>query len=353
MKIAILGDLHIGVSHDDSWIQKKQLQAFESIIPKLKEEGITTIIQTGDWFDSRPGISQITIRFINEKLMPLLKDFEIYTIVGNHDMHYREEIQPNSPEEILSRFENVTIYSKPTTVKFGSKSFDMIPWICNSNKDEVLSYIAQSESDYCIGHFELQGYPYYTGIEAQTGYNDNILSRYEKVYSGHFHCQSEKNNVQYVGTPYTLTLGDANDYRGAWIIDTEDPNFLKFILNPYMNHVKLYFDADTFEFDDIETYRDKSVNMIVQNRYSEKRAINFSIVCERLGMVVHSLKLTDINDINIDDGDSIEDENLQNGSDTKEFFISYIKESDAPEDVIDNTINMFTAVYSEAMADGE
>lgn len=351
MKLAIIGDLHLGISHDDHWIQKKQLQTFDTIIPRLKSEGVDTIIQTGDWFDNRAGISQVTIKFINEKIMPLLKDFKIYTIVGNHDMHYREEIIPNSPEEILSRFDNVKIFSKPETVKFGSKKFDFIPWICNGNREEILRYIAETGSDYCIGHFELQGYPYYSGIESQSGYNANILNKYEKVYSGHFHCQSEKNNVQYVGTPYTLTLGDANDHRGVWIIDTEDPTYLNFIINPNMNHVKLYFDADTFKFDDIESYRDKAVNIIVKKRYSEKRAINFSIVCERLALVVHSLKLTDINDISIDDNDtSIDDENLKNGTDTKDFFISYIKDSNVPEDVIDNTINMFKAVYSEAMA---
>ena len=59
-----------------------------------------------------------------------------------------------------------------------------------------------------LGHLELDGYQVMRGINYQGGMNAKLFERFEKVYSGHFHCRQEKDNIYYMGTQYQITFAD-------------------------------------------------------------------------------------------------------------------------------------------------
>ncbi|AIA65040.1 putative recombination endonuclease subunit [Cronobacter phage S13] len=260
--IAILGDLHFGVKNDDPWMENVIRGFFTHFVAECKKQNIRTCVQTGDWFDVRKGISHRTMEFIREDILPMLeKQFDkIYVTVGNHDMHYKNKITPNSPRELLAKYPYFEIIDSPKTVVFDGISFDLIPWMCKENEKEIKSFIDNTVSKYNVGHWELDGFYFYRGMKS-AGDNPEFLHKYKKVFCGHFHTQSEGGNIHYVGTPYTITLGDANDPRGFWVFNPADES-MTFNKNPLTYHVRLYYDEATWDRKP-ETFKDRVVKIIV------------------------------------------------------------------------------------------
>lgn len=262
MKLILLGDLHVGASGDDALIQKIQIDLLEQMCDYAKANGIKTMIQSGDWFDIRVGPTQNTLNLQREKIHPLLADAfdDVYAIVGNHDSHYKNTIHPNTPVEVLTdKLYHVIQY--PTTVAFGSTQWDLIPWMCKDNRDDILEFIKNSSSEYNVGHWELDGYEFYAGIKS-SGEDAEFLSDYKKVYSGHYHTSSERGNVLYIGTPYTLTMGDANETRGFWVFDTETET-AEFVANKNCWHYSIRYN-DEFDPSIIDRVAGKFVRMLIE-----------------------------------------------------------------------------------------
>lgn len=290
MKIALLGDLHIGVKNDDKWIEDNIYQSLKWFTDECKSNGVTHCIQAGDFFDVRKGISQRTLNFVREKIVPLFNStFEqTYVLVGNHDLHFKNEITPNSCTEVLGHVDKFTVVEKPTTVNIGGSNIDIIPWMCKSNQTEILEFIKNSYSDYCVSHWELNGFFYYKGVKSH-GLEPDFLDKYKSVWSGHFHTISNSGNVQYLGTPYTITLGDAGDSRGYWLHDTDDSS-TTFCPNPITYHYKAYFDADTWKYsvnDLKKLFTDKVVKLIIEKSHSETNKIKIDKVLDDFEQICH------------------------------------------------------------------
>lgn len=318
MKILMMGDLHTGVGNDDPWMHEIIFESFKKAVDFSKENNITTWIQTGDWFDVRKAITHATMEFNRTKLIPLLEEAGIkcFLTVGNHDMHKRNKIQPNSPREILSQYDCIHVVDVPESHDFDGVSFDLIPWMCDDNKTQILDFIKNSFSEYCVGHWELSGYYFYKGLKSE-GYSAEFLKKYREVFSGHFHTISDGGNVTYLGTPYTLTAGDENDPRGFWVFDTETHN-KQFIPNDKTYHVRLSYPSD--EKIDLEKYRNLSVRLIatVADNGLTKLESELEEIVHKL-KVVHNLESTTSNETGVIEVKStiqmiyeyLEDQNLE------------------------------------------
>ncbi|WNL62896.1 hypothetical protein [Citrobacter phage Ci1] len=270
--IAILGDLHFGVKGDDSWMENVIREFFAHFVAECEKKNIRTCIQTGDWFDVRKGISHRTMEFIREDILPMLeKQFDkVYVVVGNHDAHYKNTLFPNSPRELLAKYPYFDIVDSPKTVNFDGINFDLIPWMCKENEKEIKQFIDNTVSPYNVGHWELDGFYFYRGMKS-AGDNPEFLHKYKKVFCGHFHTQSEGGNIHYVGTPYTITLGDANDPRGFWIFDTKDES-MTFMKNPLTYHVRLYYDEKEWKHKP-ETFAGRVVKIVVTKSGKKLEAV--------------------------------------------------------------------------------
>lgn len=264
-KIAILGDLHIAIKNASPVFFKHQKKFFDFFFDYLETKNIDTVFQLGDLFDNRKACNIRALKAAKEMIFDPMRDKKIrfHALVGNHDSTFRDNIHVNTPELVLREYENITIYSSPTTVTFENTTIDIIPWMCSDNTTSCINLISSSKSDLCLGHFELMSFDMYRGFTCTEGLSSDIFEKYEMVFSGHFHTKSQRDNIIYVGTPYELTWQDFNDQKGFFIFDTET-RAIEFIANPDIIFVRIEYDADTtYQKFNIE---DKFVKVVVLSK---------------------------------------------------------------------------------------
>lgn len=340
MKVIILGDTHFGVKQADSFIESYQQKFFDKILfPYIKKHNVQHIIQTGDWFDSRRAIRHSTMQFIRDKIIPKTKGQNWYVLVGNHDMGTKESIYPNACTELLSHYDNFQIISEPTILKINGVEIDCIPWICKENKKQVSDFIRSSTRLLCVGHFELSGFYYYKGIKAEEGHSKKFLDSYAKVWSGHYHTISSSDNIQYVGAPYQLTFGDADDQKGFFVYDTET-NETEFVPNTINLFTKIYYDFETFNHKNLKRYKNMHVKLIVKNR---GEAAAFDLFLEELLKNSLSLEI-------IDNFENPEESQLGiDISDTLTIIHNYVDELNEDDNNKTKIKNIISSLYREAV----
>lgn len=267
-KYLMIGDTHAGLRQDNPWNEENLYNVFVQIVEHCKANGITEAFHAGDFFDVRKATTQTTMKFIRERIVPLLEEagLHIYVLVGNHDCQFKDKIRPNSPREILDQYDCFTVVDEPMTVNLDTyplQSIDLIPWICQENTQQIFDFIKKSKSQYCLGHFELSGYYFYKNSKADHGLEPDFLKKYDIVYSGHYHHANEGANVFYIGTPLTMSANDEDETRGFYELSYGDgKRELTFIANPVCHHRRITY-PDQKDVD-VADYKNCSVRLIVR-----------------------------------------------------------------------------------------
>ena len=227
--IAILGDAHAGTGDGSQLIMRHQLKFLTNeFIPYLVDNGIDTVIQTGDIFDVRRNTNTDVLHRWKVEFFDVLKQYNIKLIVyvGNHDMYYKNRISPNTVVEHLSSYPNVTIIDKPTELVVDGTSMLFVPWICEENEADCHNAIKNSTSDICFGHFEIKGARMESSI-CEEGLAISEFKHFKHCISGHFHIEGRYENVRYVGTPYEMSWNDYGVRKGFWTLDGNDMSFIE------------------------------------------------------------------------------------------------------------------------------
>jgi len=260
-------------------------------------------------------------------------NIQLYTILGNHDIAYKNSLKVNSPSLLLKEYDNITIIDKPTVIE----DILCIPWICQENEQECLEAIKNSNNHICFGHFELANFSMYKGIENKEGLDSKIFSNFEYVWSGHFHHKSNKGNIHYVGTPYELTYHDVNDPRGFYIFDFTTRK-LEFIENPYkMFHIIEY--SDDICFSQLEQYQNSYIKLYVKDRTDE-----FEVFLDHLNKV-NPIKLTIIEEPKDLSSEESEVNDLESTQEIITKYIDGIKHKDVDSDRLKKEM---LSLYEEA-----
>jgi DNA repair exonuclease SbcCD nuclease subunit len=118
-----------------------------------------------------------------------------------------------------------------------------------------------------MGHFEIAGFEMYRGHPCEGGLQSDTFTRFDTVFSGHYHHRSTKGNISYLGTPYELTWQDYGDTKGFHIFDTVTRE-LAFIMNPYSMFVRLEYNDKGVEPIDLDAYalKDTYLKLVVVNK---------------------------------------------------------------------------------------
>ena len=347
MKIAILGDVHIGVRGDSLAFHELNSKFYKEVFfPYLVQHGITAVFQLGDLFDRRKYISFQSLALSRKYFFDefVRHDIKLHVLLGNHDITFKNTLEVNSPELLLKDYNNsVFIYNEPASWQ----GIDIIPWICRDNEQDIREFIYESKNQLCFGHFELQGFEMDRGNICHDGMDPSILSKYDLVFSGHFHHKSTQGNITYVGTPTEMTWSDYNDERGFHIFDTETRE-LTFIENPYRMFYKIKYNDDNLFYDDIvnddySKYTGKYVKIVVEKR-------NNSFLFDTL---IDSLNKTNPTDVSIvEDFSEIDIENsdlvVDEAQDTLSILNSYVDSLTLPVES-GKIKEILRDVYTEAL----
>ena len=349
-KVCILGDTHHGMRSDSIHFHNLYSDFYtQTLFPFLREHKIDRIIQLGDLFDRRKFVNFQSL-FLSKRYFfePINNEFKMYTLIGNHDAAYKNTIDVNSPTLLLGEYPNIKVFDKATTWQLFGVDVDFIPWICKDNEDEINTFIKNSKSKVCFGHFELAGFEMDRGNVCLEGMDRSILSKYDLVLSGHFHHKSSDGQIVYVGSPGEMTWADYGDKRGFHILDLNDLS-LEFYENPHKMFHKIIYDdtqetIESIQEKEFDHYKDKMVKVIVTNKTNPYM---FDIFFDKLYQST-PLDVSIVEDF-IDYSEISEDDVVDEAEDTMTILDKYI---DGLETSLDSMKlkNLMREIYNEAQS---
>ena len=269
MKVAIITDQHFGARKNSKLFHDYFLEFYENtFFPTLEKEGITTVIDMGDTFDSRKGIDFGALTWAKDNYYDRLKDMGItvHTIVGNHTAYYKNTNDINAVDLLLREYDNVKIYSETTPIEVGGLSILLVPWINKENEEKSVAMIKKSQSPVCMGHLELNGFRATPGHMMEHGMDWEIFKKFNKTFSGHYHCRSNQDNIYYLGNPYEMFWNDVDDEnRGFHLFDTDTLEHTP-VNNPYRLHKIIFYNDQDYQLFDARELENKIVKVVVRNK---------------------------------------------------------------------------------------
>jgi len=339
-KVLLITDQHFGI-RNDSLVFASYYKKFygEVVIPFIKSFNIKNVICLGDTFDRRKSINFNSLDLAKEMWFDPLQELgvKLTMLVGNHDIYYKNTVRVNAPKLLLQGYDNISIVDEPGDVNVAGLDIFMTPWICDENRASVLSKSETTAAKICMGHFEFNGFEAHPGHIMNHGIDHKDFVKFDRVFSGHYHSRSARDNVQYLGNPYQLFWNDYDSRRGFTIFDTETFE-TQFYRNPFKMFNKVYYtdDIDTSEFGQ---YEGKYVKLIVDKREDQTK---FDKTVKALYDVgVADLKI--IEDLSIDlENDSLELET----EDTLTLLEQYVDETDYSDKL--NIKKILKSLYTEA-----
>ena len=307
MKIAIVTDTHWAARKSSKHLHDYFELFYNNVFfPTLEEHEIKTVIHMGDAFDNRKSIDFWGLNWTKKIVLEPLRKYEVHMLVGNHDIFLRNSTEINSPELLLQDYSNIKTYSSPTNTKIGGIDMTLIPWICSDNYDETLKVIQKSNAKIAMGHLELRGF--YVNkhlVMDDHGMDSTIFSKFEKVFSGHYHTRSDNGKIFYLGNPYEMYWSDVNDTRGFHIFDTETLIHTP-VNNPYKLFYNIYYDDTPYQTFDASKYSNKIVKVIVRKKSKPKSFEKFIDNLYKIG--VQDLKIVENFEIKENDDFVVEEE---------------------------------------------
>ena len=134
MKVAIITDQHFGCRKNSKVFHDYFLKFYNDVFfPTIEKEGITTVIDMGDTFDSRKGIDFAALAWSKVNYFDRLEQLgcTVHTIVGNHTAYYKNTNEVNAIDLLLREYDNIHIYSEATEIKVDKLDILLVPWINN------------------------------------------------------------------------------------------------------------------------------------------------------------------------------------------------------------------------------
>lgn len=280
MKVAVITDQHFGARKGNQNLHEYFKKFYDTVFfPTLKKEGIDTVIDMGDTFDTRKGIDFWSLNWAKENYFNILRDMGItvHTIVGNHTAYYKDTNDINSVDLLLREYDNIVVYGSPTETSIGGLDMFFIPWINDENRSETMGLIDSTKAKVAFGHLEMRGFFANKMYICEHGEDKTNYSKFEKVFSGHYHHRNFQDNIYYLGNPYEIYWHDVEETRGFHIFDTEtlehtpvnNPHRLFYIV-PYEDTPHQTFNAEPYENKIVKVVVNKKTNLAKFERFIDK-----------------------------------------------------------------------------------
>ena len=307
MKLAIITDQHFGARKGAYYIHKYFKKFYDNIFfPYLEKNKIDTVVDMGDTFDNRRNIDLATLEWSKKNYYDRLRSMgiKVHTIVGNHTAYYKDTNEINTVELLLKEYDNVEVYSEPTTINIGGLDILMLPWINEENKLQTLEMMDTTPADVIMGHLELNGFVATRGHMMEHGMDTKIFDKFYRVYSGHYHTRSDNGKIYYLGNPYEMFWNDVLDTRGFHIFDTKTIEH-KPVNNPYRLFYNIYYEDTNYKLFDTRDFKDKIVKVVVKKKTDQKQFEKFIDKLYNSGIqdlkIIENFVLTESSDFEVEE----------------------------------------------------
>lgn len=200
----------------------------------LKAESLNIpLVIAGDLNDTKA----IIRAEVANRLITLIKNtyIKVYIIVGNHDL-----VHEKGKENGLNYLEQYADIINTLTYVDGI-GYLLAYQSDKEDVERVLSSIPKGSQ--IIMHQGVLGAHMGDYIVDRSSIDTDKLKDY-KVISGHYHRHQTIGTVTYIGSPYTITFGEANDGPKGFLVLNDDGTFDREILS-LRKHIKLEVDVDT------------------------------------------------------------------------------------------------------------
>ena len=340
MRLAIITDTHYGARKGSKNLHDYFELFYKNVFfPSLEAEGIDTIIHMGDVFDGRKSIDYYSLEWAKRVVFEPMKKYKVYAITGNHDCYYKNTNIINSPELLLTSYDNWEIYSSAVDINIDGLDILLLPWISVDNHDETIEVIKKSKSKIAMGHLELNGFKATRGHLMEDGMDVSLFDKFEQVYSGHFHTRSTDGKIFYLGNPYEMFWNDVNDPRGFHLFDTDTKEKVA-VNNPYKLFYNIYYEDTNHKLFNTTEYKNKIVKVIVRKKSNPKEFQKF----------IDKLYRSEVQDLKIVENFAIvenEDFDVEEDENTISILNRYIDEAEIE---FDKGIvkNIFRDLYRQA-----
>lgn len=205
-------------------------KAFRTAIDKAAELGVP-LIDCGDLTNDKAIIrAEVANRLLKTMDYAFNKQVFVYLLVGNHSL-----VNEKGKEHALNFLEcfNVNIIDSPTSraVDVGGiyRDFHFIPYQ-SSNEEFVKTLKTMHPGDLVIAHQGFKGAHMGDYIQDNSSVDPKDCEGY-RIFSGHYHKHQTLGNITYVGNPYTLSFGEANDGPKGFLVLFDDGSFEREILD--------------------------------------------------------------------------------------------------------------------------
>jgi DNA repair exonuclease SbcCD nuclease subunit len=220
-------------------------------VEEARARGCETCIFLGDYHHNRASVNVSTLNYSVSNLKKLSAAFEnVYILVGNHDLFYREKREINSfPYGEL--FDNLHIINDDI-VETGGVA--LVPWLV----EDEWKKMKKLKSKYVFGHFELPHFMMNAIVEMPDHgeLQSTDFKAADYVFSGHFHKRQKRGKVHYIGSPFAHNYADAwDDDRGAMFLEWdgepryvsyEGPRYIRLNLSDLIDSPEQYLNSKTY-----------------------------------------------------------------------------------------------------------